>query len=487
MKPQPTTTNEVEQWGIFEWSMQGTMEGNPYTDISLTAHFSKGYRKQDITGFYDGNGTYKIRFMPDDLGEWTFHTSSNDTALNGLKGSFTCIPATSGNHGPVRVSGNYHFVYADGSPYAPFGTTCYGWASSGDELAEQTLKVLSEAPFNKVRMTVLDQKEGRKQILPFAGSFEEGFDFRTFNPDFFHHFEQRIVQLGELGIEADLILFHPYNKKNGLTRLMNANDDDFYLKYVLARFSAFRNVWWSVANEYDLVLTKDTNDWERLINIVSEYDPYRHLCSIHNSQVIFDHRHPGLTHMSIQCQSYDKWNRLTESIPDWREQYRKPVILDECGYEGHASRFWGSVSPQEFVRRCWHGIVMGGYVGHGEAHSTGKGVWTGNGVNLIGDSPERIAFLRHVIENAPAQRLEPQTLGRHIPCVGKPKQYYLAYLGINQPKDLEILLPTNGSYQIEVIDTWEMTITPIDGTFSGHCRFPLPAKPYMAFQITLVP
>ena len=39
---------------------------------------------------------------------------------------------------------------------------------------------------------------------------------------------------------------------------------------------------------------------------------------------------------------------------------------------------------------------------------------------------------------------------------------------------------------MEIIDTWEMTINRLDGTFSGKCRIDLPAKPYMALRIRAV-
>jgi len=38
---------------------------------------------------------------------------------------------------------------------------------------------------------------------------------------------------------------------------MGAEADDFYLRYAIRRLSAFRNVWWSIANEYDLVRSNE--------------------------------------------------------------------------------------------------------------------------------------------------------------------------------------------------------------------------------------
>jgi len=43
---------------------------------------------------------------------------------------------------------------------------------------------------------------------------------------------------------------------------MPAAADDRYLRYVIARLAAYRNVWWSLANEYDFLLnTKPMGQW----------------------------------------------------------------------------------------------------------------------------------------------------------------------------------------------------------------------------------
>ncbi len=78
-----------------------------------------------------------------------------------------------------------------------------------------------------------------------------------FNPAFFRHLEKRVGQLRELGIEADLILFHPYDKGHWGFDRMDAAADDRYLRYVVARLAAYRNVWWSLANEYDFMKDED--------------------------------------------------------------------------------------------------------------------------------------------------------------------------------------------------------------------------------------
>lgn len=74
-------------------------------------------RVADVGGFYDGGGVYRIRFMPDAIGSWSYTTSSNVAALNGKAGSLTAVAPQPGNLGPMRVAFRTHFAYADGAPW----------------------------------------------------------------------------------------------------------------------------------------------------------------------------------------------------------------------------------------------------------------------------------------------------------------------------------------------------------------------------------
>ena len=192
-----------------------------------------------------------------------------------------------------------------------------------------------------------------------------------------------------LGIEADLIVMHPYDRWG--FSMMKAEDDDRYWKYVLARFSAYRNVWWSLANEYDLMHEKTLSDWERYAGIICEKDPYHHLRSIHNCKAYYDYNLPWITHCSIQrTETY----RSSELVNEWREKYHKPVILDEICYEGNIQFGWGNISGEEMTRRFWEAFCRGGYPGHGETYlSPDRILWWSHGGVLHGTSPDRIRFL----------------------------------------------------------------------------------------------
>ncbi len=107
----------IERWGIYEVTLNGPDTGNPFTDVELAAEFKQDDRTFEPDGFYDGDGVYKIRFMPDEVGEWTYITKSNRSELDGQAGRFICVEPSEGNHGPVRVYKDFYLQYADGTPY----------------------------------------------------------------------------------------------------------------------------------------------------------------------------------------------------------------------------------------------------------------------------------------------------------------------------------------------------------------------------------
>src|SRR6185369_15613917 len=156
--------------------------------------------------------------------------------------------------------------------------------------------------------------------------------------------------------------------------------------------------------------------------------------------------------------------------------YRKPVVYDECQYEGNIPKRWGNISAQELVRRFWVGTVSGAYVGHGETYLDPAAIlWWSKGGVLHGESPKRIAFLRRIVEQGPAEGLN--NLSTYYLGAGQPGKYYLFYLDVNQPAEYEFDLAPGTQYRAELIDPWEMTITPVAGTFTGKFTMKLPPKP----------
>ena len=476
--PAAGAVQKVQRWGRFELTLKQTGQyDNPFTDATLTCRFTHSGQTVDVDGFHDGDETWKVRFMPDREGAWTYKTQSNDPGLNGKTGSLQCGPAGEGNHGPVVVRNKVHLAYADGTPYFQVGTTCYAWAHQGDRMEAQTLATLAEAPFNKIRMCVFPKSysynKNEPKHYPFVGKPPTDWDFTRPDPEFFRHFEKRVEDLMKLGIEADLIVFHPYDRWG--FKSMPRQADDRYLRYLVARLASFRNVWWSLANEFDLMLkipSKRPEDWDRFFRIIRDHDPHGRLRGIHNCRTWYDHNKPWVTHASVQSSDF------TNAV-ELRAKYGKPVIYDECKYEGDIPQGWGKISAREMVHRFWLGAASGCYVGHGETYLHPQDIlWWSKGGVLHGQSPPRIAFLRTLMEAQPYEEMLPDrkvSPGNYVLC--KAGERYLIYCLTAAASGID--LPGGKAFKVDGVDTWEMTVEPLGTARGPRFAFTPPKAPYL--------
>ena len=506
----------MRQYETFELRFSGQDPADRRADTELTGTFTFSGKTQTVRGFRDGGGQYVIRFLPLEPGEYAWRISGAVCA----EGTETCLPAAEGAHGPVRAV-NTHFEYADGSLFIPFGTTVYALASQEDSLVEETLSSLQAAPFNKVRMCVFPKHYDYNHNEPPCYAFEKREDgsWDTSRPNiaFWRRLESILDRIGGMGIQADLILFHPYDRWG--FSAMPREDNLAYLDYLLRRLSAKPYIWWSLANEYDLNMPPKTlGDWEEIEEFVAANDPVHHLLSSHNCMAHWDFSRKNVTHCSIQTKA------LTE-VPRWIETFRKPVVIDECCYEGNLPHFWGSISAQEMTRRFWRCFAGGGYCTHGETFlSEDEVLWWSRGGKLKGESPKRIAFLRQIMESLPGP-LEPSANGllaaaalpeeeliRTVPeeqrtfllaFAGSLRRMperekwlhlaaehvweshcgeaaYLIYCDLQCYGEQTVRLPGDKHYRIDLIDTWAMTRETIAEDATGDTTVKLPGREGLA-------
>jgi hypothetical protein len=239
-------------------------------------------------------------------------------------------------------------------------------------------------------------------------------------------------------------------------------------------------------------------EWDRLFQLVQSIDPHSHLRSIHQNNLYYDHNKPWVTHASIQNAA---------AVVDFgramllRDVYRKPVVFDEVKYEGNIPHRWGNISGQELVLRFWMAYVAGTYVTHGETFLSPDDVlWWSKGGVLKGQSPARLAFLRRIMEEGPADGLEPMDKWMELGTGMQRGRYYMLYFGTEPRKSWRFELFRTGleegmKFSVDVIDTWEMTVTPVEGVFETKRRdtyifadknareVPLPGRPYIAVRV----
>ena len=523
------------QWSLYEITFDAAdseLKGNPF-DVELKAAFVHGGDTLIVPGYYNGGQEWKLRFMPTEVGEWTYETTSTLPSLGGKVGRLTATPPLADNHGPVRVdSTGLHFCYADGTPYLPVGTTSYDWmhasndpafstADPGLTMQQQTLRSLAESGFNKIRSLLIvqnfDASYPEPDIFPFEenakDSGKEGrWDWTRLNPRYFDHVEECTEGLLRLGIEQDLILFHPYDGGRWGFDEMPREAGELLCRYVAARFGAYRNVWWSLANEYDFLKKQPLSHWDAWTDQLIAGDPYHHLISIHSYTARYykywDERY---THCSIQDQApvEDFGRAATVS-----NIYRKPVIFDEVCYEGDMTERWGWLSGEEELFRMWQALIVGTYCTHAECFQYGdphdfRRDFLAVGGKWQGESWRRIRFMRQVLADMPRPMYLPDSSWDVYTSACGPG-YYMVYLGKKADAEWRFDLPirnrrdgfprmTEGEkYQVEIIDTWNMSITPCPTIFETHKQdnyrmidreersVKLPALPYLLLRIKRV-
>lgn len=464
-----------------ELVVHGPSHGNPFVEVDIVAEFRRGRDVLGAGGFYDGEGSYRIRFLAPQAGTWTYTIASNARSMDGLTGELEV--AAGEGAGPVRATTD-GFAHANGAAFTPFGTTAYAWTHQDEEVQRRTLAALGAAPFNKLRMGLFPKSylynSNEPERFVFPRREDGSWDLERFDPEYFRHLEGRIRDLAALGIEADLILFHPYDRW-GFSAL-GATADDRYVRYAVRRLAAFGNVWWSMANEYELLTAKRPEDWERLGRLVETEDHVGHPRSIHNIVEPWDAASPWVTHCSIQLSDPS----IGERVAEWRERWDKPIVVDEMGYEGDLDQGWGCLTGEEMVLRFWQVMLHGGYATHGETFwSADEEIFWAKGGDLAGESIPRIAFLRRLVEESPTGRIDPLPSQFDAAWAGVAGRYVLMHFGRGRPLFREVAVPAGHSAQIDVIDAWNMTIETVPGVHRGTVRVDLPARQHIVIRLRL--
>ncbi|MDO4285460.1 MAG: DUF5060 domain-containing protein [Eubacteriales bacterium] len=505
----------MQQYEMFELSFYGPEPKGSWVEVELNAEFTHGEESIRVRGFYKGEGVYAVRFLPMETGDYHYTVSG----ILQAEGDLVCEVAAEGRHGIVRAEGT-HFRYADGTWYYPFGTTVYALVHQQEALVDQTMETLANAPFNKIRMCVFPKHYEYNTNEPPYFAFERkedgGWDMHRPCMAYWEMLERRLRELDAMGIQSDLIVFHPYDRW-GFSKLP-VEDALVYLDYLTRRLSAFPNLWWSLANEYELLVNYRKEDWETFARFLHEHDNYGHLLSNHNIFTPWDFSNPDATHICVQIKNVDAVSRMIN-------RYQKPMMVDECRYEGNLPQEWGNISGFEMVNRFWKVCAQGAYCTHGETFMNPENViWWAAGGKLIGESPRRIAFLREIVESLPGpitygkedyteeelkeKMAQPfpenapganfvrlmktleisdvlKVLDGHREFIGRVgEEAYLRYYGRDCTCIGELSLPEDQNYRVEVIDVWEMTRTTALEGVSGKVSVDLPGKEGIAVLAT---
>jgi hypothetical protein len=485
--PAPNTqVVSVPRWSMHEFSASGKSHGqNPFIDSVLVGDFTSPSGKQiSIDGFYDGDDVWRLRFAPDEEGEWTYRLHGEGVEIY-QTGTLLCTKPTTRGFIGLHPGNSYAFAFSDTTAFLPMGDTSYGLFDDSPitpALRTEYIKTRRGQRFNFVRMMV-GHSEVRAASDPSYwawGGTAQNPDLDRFNPAFFRAFDALMNQLRAAGMNVEMILLNLYRKPFNDPSVWTSARERQWLRYLIARYAAFDNIFlWTIANEYEthpdnkyrLDYPADV-DWAKATaRFIKANDPRKHLVTVHpvisasrrgsSPRSPFDHpwrigeffgdeeAFDVLSHQTGQHGEGTTWDEkllcwagdsatLVDSIRADR-RFNKPVLNSENGYEylrGDPTMKKQVHHTDKVRRSSWRIVCAGGSFAAGFNGTIGHSdVW-----NRI-DSPNRytfrvedegaahqLAILHDFFAALPFWRLEPFTaITGDAVAAAIPGQLYVLY------------------------------------------------------------
>jgi hypothetical protein len=287
---------EVPRWEMREFELHGRcLVENPFRDAALIGEFTAPSGKTiNVEGFHDGGDTWRLRFAPNEEGEWRYRLRGEGVVL-AQEGRLRCVAPL--GHGPIRIhpENPYAFARADDTPFFPMGDTCYGLYDDSPitpALRREYLETRRRQRFNFVRMSV-GHSEARAAADPafwaWGGTAAKP-DLDRLNPVFFRGLDGLFRDLKSHGMNVELLLVNFYRRPFTDTNLWTAARERFWLRHVIARYAAFDNLFlWTLANEYEthpdgryrLDLPGDVKWAKASARLVKQLNPFHHPVTVH--------------------------------------------------------------------------------------------------------------------------------------------------------------------------------------------------------------
>jgi len=478
----------VERWDTFEIELAGSRTyDNPFFEVELTGRFTHAHSGKSITvnGFYDGDATWRLRFMPTEPGIWHYATSSADPGLNGKGGQITCVePEKPYLRGPVSTRG-HHFFHADGTPRLLLSTrlSCH-WSSP--DVWQEAIEYLKEHRINRV-LFIMGGVHGTVSQLYGETPEGEAPDFWRYDLEKFRAIDTFIDTLRRADVLASPYFYY-FNDR--MQRGMTPQQDRAYLRYGMARFGAYGNVLPVLSNEVDQKFTDRRGQYDlashtwanEMGNYLKELAVFGQAVTVHNPMetelatnpgfysLLQDWPFPWTDYMLRQAQlaALSTAPELSDDIPEQKEpiynrrgyarhnqllidlrRFGIPVVNEEPGYEmeGRTAfpkstevnlRPWNSQTADTLIPTFWTAIAAGGYVMWGN-YAT---YWVDDPLPGIKKSatPRHLRILHDFITAIPYYEMEPANEAvspaevevegqpfRTNFCLAKPGEVYLVF------------------------------------------------------------
>ncbi len=467
-------TRTVPKWSVHEIVLTAqTSYADAYREASVQATITgPGGIEKEINGFWDGEKRFVVRFTPTVEGTWKYTTHSADAGLNRKSGSITCTANRPGTHGFLRRDEQYryHFKYDDGTRYFMFGQTYYGllsYAKSGGNWRTSIDSTLIQG-MNKVRMHINGGlSEASTPEFVSTGMSDSG---NALNLAHFRKADEVIGYMNDRGMIADLIVFPR-------KILGTQQDEERYLRYIIARYAAYPNVIWCLINEWNYS-TRPKEFWNIMGRLTKKEDPWAvegktvRLLSVHQrTRIDFEFfGQPWLSHAIIQYGVRNK--QQTDNDSEWiktgKTKYRNgdewgnasivynlghniPVVNDEYGYIGeHRDVSVGGKDTVAMTREKHRQIMWGIYAAGGYAAAGDKYLYPDGGRPYMTgkwQNPEEYTDIRNLVDFFTKKKFAYWQMKSHNAFVKSGNRTYV----LAQPgKQYIIYAATGGTFSIDL-------------------------------------
>ncbi len=391
------SAQDVPLWGRFETGVVNSRSyANPFTDVVLVASFIRPDKTRlSFWGFHDGDGhggqtgnVWKLRFMPDQTGTWSYECSFSDGAP-GAGGTFHCV-AAGAKSGPLRIDSAHPrcWIFADGSRFfaraytAPelfvagnrahrtdwidyfFGTrhkfnlcnaNLLNFVGVGEELNWQGTPYRAPDPAQEGKYVTI-RGNG---LFPFLYSgarpkFDGGSNVDWLRPSV-RCWANVDEILGELEARKVVWFNHwgmiGWDWSGNGRLLVPATARKAVLRYWIARLAPYWNVTWNIAGEWGELLTPA--EFDELGTFLQEMDPWKHPVTSHALGTTMDR--PWVDFRVQQFSAGTSSDAVTNASRAVADYARKPVFAFETSWEATP----GKLTPDQVRTGAW-GSLMGG-------------------------------------------------------------------------------------------------------------------------------
>jgi hypothetical protein len=338
---------------------------NPF-DLTVTAQVTApSGRKYTIPGFFDGNGAggstgniFKFRVYTDEIGTWTWTTSSSVAGLGSKSGTISVSGKITGAFGRGPIVENparpRTFMYQEGVPVflaakfldeAAPNPIKYSHTMFSEKLTDTNRQAMLSRhlgmSLNKINVYIANKGDyGSVSTTPWVGTATSNNKTR-FDLARWRMYDQWVAKMRDSGVLAHLWFFAD---DSGFGDLPDA-DRQRLIKYAMARLSGYVNTAFVLALEWQEGWS--STEVANFANFLHQNNPWARLVSVHGTPGNFSFPTAAWAdYMDIQAGNTVSHGTVNKSTLTHRSLAIKPIIQEEHGLGQedtvHRQRAWAA-------------------------------------------------------------------------------------------------------------------------------------------------